>query len=688
MTSPHQKPQIEDVDFIRKFHGRLLSMMEGGENFRLNPDLPGYKLMNAQSQALLAQMYSEEARLMVVDKERLARASDESAAMGQTIMAGYGSNPAVSDLSPTFMAHLLRREAQEARAERDLWSLLEILTKSELLCDLNADECEASLQQAMAALTERSTISDVINAAYRHDARTKKGRVLLEWLETAANDRVTNPPEYRGEPWGTTLATIVREKKNTNSYNNTSRPAASSLVVPSMHPDAQLTSDGRVLALEGNDCHQQESLLTTIWQLLRCGNMKRAQELAVENRLFWLAASLLGHSNPFYDYTNSADNACGDQQNMDPSEDHPMNLEGLGGGVVKKGNVRRPLWLRTCWKYAQKLEANPANWGVLQQQPGAQGNTASGLLEMSIYASLSCHLKVLARSPLLSLWSDRLWAVVKSAHERDLLRVLHVHRKSKAAYSGRFPGCEKAVLTAEQEMLQWINDDLGHVHLGDGGSLFAKVASMRQGMPVTPVGSTGSTATLSAGRGYAVDGALLVEGGGSRCETLLLQLQASAMEGKSGLRRYVDTVFTALLSTPSEQSFPGVSRVLRVYAHLALWMHTSAEGKTDLEDLMPLDLVQLAVETYVQHLITEGGDRGELLTLVSTYCLHLTAPRRVAVYTRLLLSLTPSLPAEQHRHVPDAPPPHPTTPRLWRPTYSPAPVSTSRPTRSSRYCAR
>ena len=30
--------------------------------------------------------------------------------------------------------------------------------------------------------------------------------------------------------------------------------------------------------------------------------------------------------------------------------------------TIRRGNLRRPLWFRTCWKYAAKLAANKGNW--------------------------------------------------------------------------------------------------------------------------------------------------------------------------------------------------------------------------------------------------------------------------------------------------------------------------------------
>lgn len=68
------------------------------------------------------------------------------------------------------------------------------------------------------------------------------------------------------------------------------------------------------------------------------------------------------------------------------------------GNVVKRGNIRRPVWLRTCWKYAEKLEGNQKNWMQNTQKDGnLDTHTVSGILEMSIYATLSFNLNILLR---------------------------------------------------------------------------------------------------------------------------------------------------------------------------------------------------------------------------------------------------------------------------------------------------
>eukprot|EP00596_Hydrurales_sp_CCMP1899_P010777 CAMPEP_0119036256 /NCGR_PEP_ID=MMETSP1177-20130426/3841_1 /TAXON_ID=2985 /ORGANISM="Ochromonas sp, Strain CCMP1899" /LENGTH=140 /DNA_ID=CAMNT_0006995819 /DNA_START=170 /DNA_END=589 /DNA_ORIENTATION=- len=114
----------------------------------------GYKLRDVSSQALLVRLYAERIEAGREDIERQARANEI-----------HGNSERGKD------AKGYRREALEARAERDLWSLLDICTRSDLLKDLDNIECDESLSTAIAVLTERSSVSDVINTAYRSDER-------------------------------------------------------------------------------------------------------------------------------------------------------------------------------------------------------------------------------------------------------------------------------------------------------------------------------------------------------------------------------------------------------------------------------------------------------------------------------------------------------------------------------------
>jgi hypothetical protein len=135
----------------------------------------------------------------------------------------------------------------------------------------------------------------------------------------------------------------------------------------SVHPDAQI-SDGHMLPLEGVDCDQQEVVLKSLWQLVRCGKIAEAQLLASRHRLFWLAASLLGVGHPYYEQQQqqSVSGAHGQERSAETETEAERVETEVGSGSVatyQKGNVRRPVWLRTCWKHAEKLHANSGNWG-------------------------------------------------------------------------------------------------------------------------------------------------------------------------------------------------------------------------------------------------------------------------------------------------------------------------------------
>ena len=71
--------------------------------------------------------------------------------------------------------------------------------------------------------------------------------------------------------------------------------------------------------------------------------------------------------------------------------------------------------------------------------------------------------------------------MVKAVAERDVLRVIHMHRKNKAAFSVRFPGCDPQNIQAEEASLTRLSQEVGHITMGDCGSLFEKVAAMRAG---------------------------------------------------------------------------------------------------------------------------------------------------------------------------------------------------------------
>ncbi|RYY82993.1 hypothetical protein EON63_12155, partial [archaeon] len=171
--------------------------------------------------------------------------------------------------------------AAEARAERDTWGLLQILSESDVLGVLNYDECAANLEKALSELPIGASTLDHIHTASTVDNRLKKLHALARWLELAALDDVVAIPVSVHEPWADTLH-MLKLKKST--------------AVCSIHPDAQVTKDGRLLPLSGIDKADQETLYKYTLQLLRAGQQQRAREVAEEHRVFWLAATLSGVS--------------------------------------------------------------------------------------------------------------------------------------------------------------------------------------------------------------------------------------------------------------------------------------------------------------------------------------------------------------------------------------------------------
>ena len=115
--------------------------------------------------------------------------------------------------------------------------------------------------------------------------------------------------------------------------------------------------------------------------------------------------------------------------------------------TMRKGNIKRAVWLKSCWLYSEKLSQNKNIWldisntttatavsattnvvkspnAVSLQSPyknndfvtligKSQGKTGnmSGLLEMTIYASLANHINVLLSSPLISSPLDKIWVI-------------------------------------------------------------------------------------------------------------------------------------------------------------------------------------------------------------------------------------------------------------------------------------
>lgn len=363
-----------------KLHPEECLFQEVLKQFLVNDEstktVSGQRLVDRSAQADIANSYAS-----FIDARRTAALEEQRQASEEAAMLLPGGTQLIAaDRHSTL--HIKDKDIAEFRAERDLWSLLEALTRGDLLCDLEESAEDESLRSKISALDHGSeNIPEVVETAFGADRRLKKGRILVDWLEACAADQVREIPLTHDAPWGHTLNALL--DRGTTRGRKTSDQ---SHLVSSLHPDAQLGADGLLLLLEGDDCYDQEQLLHHIWLLVRSGRIQRAQEVAVEHRLFWLAGSISGLQDYFYEETPI--HSGGD---ADVGMDFGRELEeGENGNdrvnMIYRGNAHRPQWLTTCWKYAESISKNPANFMARAQS--LQFVKKGKLLYFSLFLSL------------------------------------------------------------------------------------------------------------------------------------------------------------------------------------------------------------------------------------------------------------------------------------------------------------
>ena len=507
------------------------------------------------------------------------------------------------------------------KAESDFWSLLEILTKANLLDDINEDICDiqlnSNLNETLLSLSSASKVSikDIINQSYKVDDRVKKGAVLKEWIEKAASDSVSVIAKKNREPWSATLGRILAETNRPTDKSSFNNRFEGNEKVKSVDPDGQFSnelsaSSALLLPLDGVDRLDQETLLKHIWQLIRCGRLVEAQQVAVNHGVYWLTGSIIGveyHNRPEAQTYNEESEVV----------------------LSRVGNQRQPIWQRSCWRYADKLAADPENWSSRAASDSAIFDLTSppmkknrsddslvGILEMSIYAALSNNTKVLMRSPVLSTWHDRLWVLLKAVHERDISKIVHRYRCLKLQHSSLFPGCSEKIVSAEREIIEMSMGDIGHMSTGDCQQILRRVPPPAQ----------------------------------NDVESIILRLQAALIIGRSGIEYYIQHTIVDYLSkivngSKKAQVIPGHATVLRVFCHFCIWLKSadddhmtpfnpSAESKNDnnrLSQLVSDEVLFLAVEAYVDHLIESDQPN-----LIASYVTFLSRARRISKYAQLL----------------------------------------------------
>jgi len=502
----------------------------------------------------------------------------------------------------------------DAKAERDLWSLVSSLTEAGLLKDIS-ENFGHTINRIMDEVPEiDASTEEIINVAYNMSNRFKKGRVLQDWLEVAAYSEIEFSSPNKAN-WA-----------ETKEYLDASRETE----ISNLYPDAQLRLCGsslKVLQLHGNDATDQESLLWAIWLCIRSGNLEMAQKLSGDNDAFWLACALLGESEVYY--TRQADD---DGMVAEESE--------LRNSVVRRGNSNRILWVKSCWDYASMLQRNKENFcGTAnmarkstsrskQQQPVQLAE-----IEVAIYSALSNNLSVLLNCPIIAKnsgdltgdsWVNKTWAVIKASHEHDLLQIIHAHHNRRAQHSDLYSDSSKNILQTENEFIRRYQLSGWNCDVESCGILFEKLKSPNVDVLLNLLDTKSDSnnkypsITLNA-------------------EDILLYLQCCIMAGTSKASDNIKEM-SGFLSKHGV-SFPGKSRVLRVYCHLALWLRYSFvdpdTNRSYLSDIVPeSDFVSL-VCAYVHHLITQ-----KQRTLVAAYVACLPcAEDRIVEYLELLKNM-------------------------------------------------
>jgi hypothetical protein len=459
-------------------------------------------------------------------------------------------------------------------------------------------------------------------------------------------------PPVSDTPWSQTLDRLLTGRR-AGGRRREGGGDRDELEVQGVHPDAQLGSKGLVKPLDGEDNADQESVMKVVWQCVRSGQVGRAQQIAQKHQWFWLTAALMGAQPEYYKGSTRDGGLFGEDGPDDEGKDGDAAGGWGGAGLNRRGNINRAVWMQTCWKYSSLVDSNPSNKKTVQasgrhvaRDAESSGGSHVGVLEVAVYAALSCNLPPLMGSPLVSSWTDSLWAVVACAHERQITAVISDFHKRRVAHSRLYPGSTKAVLAAEKQFLQRTEELDGYLD-GNCDKLFRRLDK--------PVSSTGSEVAI-----------------------MLLELQVAVIKGAGALDKYIqDTVMpyaiatleaaaptndigasdmeSISLSSPRRPLAGGHSasstaaaadsnffshqrsRTLRVFAHLVLWLRFSCPHCASLQTLAPNKVIYVVVEAYIEQLIHRRQ-----YSLVALYAAFLSRPRRVDKYVAMMRRISPN----------------------------------------------
>lgn len=507
---------------------------------------------------------------------------------------------------------LLLLDLEDLRVERDLWTLAGSLLVQGLLKDIQDEPNEQALQLYLSSLLPSATLEEVINRSMLTDERIRKGRVLRDWLEGCSTDQVHElpvPVEDSPEvfPWTETLARL--KARGAQEQQRKGSPKG----VSHVHPDAQLGPACLLIPLDGGDHTNQETLLKVVWQLIRSGQLVKAQELAHTHKVHWLTAAMMGVAEEFY--------ACGGSEELDDEDAGEVGV----AQVTRRGNKNRPLWIQACWKYSSALSSNEANRTVVPSQTGGKGGTAVAsqvaVLEAAIYAALGTDYATLKESVLLQSFADHLWARVRCAHERQIALVSSQFRQRRREFSSLYPGSSDKVIAAEGKYLK-DTSQLQSFFSCNSAELVRNMAALKTQ---------------------------------SHIASIILQLQAALIQGRSAIGTFIRNdirayVLQAKRRNSSEQSGENACveqcRVLRIFVHMLLWLRHSCEQHHELQALVPSDVLYLTLEAFIACL----AERRQF-SLVALYCSYLSRPKRLGAYLAMLQVISPTSVRSDEGHI-------------------------------------
>lgn len=251
--------------------------------------------------------------------------------------------------------------------ERNTWQLIRSLFRDRLETEIqeeSADEDKMNVDDA--PVLERSE-KEIADKLITTDARVRQGQLIVDWLESCAQESVENFSEKvkffsdRAVAWENTLHRL--QNRDGGVIFGGDRP-----LVDEMDPDAPFRQNKMLDDLDKED---ESRLLQYLFVCLRAGQLEKAQEICQKCGQSWRAATLEGwrlHHDPNY---------------TDRGED--------GQILPIEGNPNRDIWKNVCW--------------VMASEPRYD------MYEKAIYGILSGNSRAII--PVCRSWSDYLWAYYK-----------------------------------------------------------------------------------------------------------------------------------------------------------------------------------------------------------------------------------------------------------------------------------